>query len=374
MSSTLNFFAGCHHRFAVAVSVLIAAALSLAGCGPEPEPKTVVVVVPAGIAVPETGAYLGAYIDSGDDEDDLSLEKLLEFEELAGKKQAIVASSSYWGQQSFPSANLRIISRHGSMPLLFWSPWDKPYEQNKGPDGYSLDAILDGKWDEYIDRWADGAREYGRPFFVAWGLEMNGNWFPWSGVFYGANKPIPKSNPARFEGPEKFKRCYRYVVDRVRQRGAKNILWVFHANNFSEPFEEWNRLKQYYPGPEYVDWLAVSAYGKQFPNEAWVDLYDVMEDPYRELCELDPTKPIMLAEFGVGEFPSTGDKAEWFKEAFESMAHKMPRVKAAVYWHERWQNSDQTYSNLRINSSPEALEAFRTGVADRYWLERPIWK
>ncbi len=82
----------------------------------------------------------------------------------------------------------------------------------------------------------------------------------------------------------------------------------------------------------------------------------------------------MLAEFGVGEFPGTGDKAEWFRGAFLALEHKMPRIKAAVYWHERWQNQDQTYSNLRINSSSESLEAFRDAIAGRYWLERPVWK
>ena len=43
-------------------------------------------------------------------------------------------------------------------------------------------------------------------------------------------------------------------------------------------------------------------------------------------------------------------------------------MKAEVYWHERWQNDDQTYSNLHINSSPEALAAYRESVADPYWL------
>jgi len=55
------------------------------------------------IAVPEKGAYLGAYIDSGDDEDDVSLDRVVEFEELAGKKQAIVASSSC-AREGWPGA------------------------------------------------------------------------------------------------------------------------------------------------------------------------------------------------------------------------------------------------------------------------------
>lgn len=50
---------------------------------------------------------------------------------------------------------------------------------------------------------------------------------------------------------------------------------------------------------------------------------------------------------------------------------KYQRVRAAVYWHERWENEDGTYSNLRVNSSPEALEAYRAGVADSFWIDRP---
>ena len=49
------------------------------------------------------------------------------------------------------------------------------------------------------------------------------------------------------------------------------------------------------------------------------------------------------------------------------MRDNLPRVKAEVYWHERWQNEDESYSNLRVNSSPEALDAYRGSVADPYW-------
>jgi hypothetical protein len=47
-------------------------------------------------------------------------------------------------------------------------------------------------------------------------------------------------------------------------------------------------------------------------------------------------------------------------------------VKAEVYGHERWQNEDQTYSNLRVNSSPEALAAYRDGIANPYFVSRLI--
>jgi hypothetical protein len=59
-------------------------------------------------------------------------------------------------------------------------------------------------------------------------------------------------------------------------------------------------------------------------------------------------------------------------------------MKAAVFWHERWQNSadevDEAarenagkYSDLRVNSSPGALKAYQEGVAGPLILGEPIF-
>jgi hypothetical protein len=53
---------------------------------------------------------------------------------------------------------------------------------------------------------------------------------------------------------------------------------------------------------------------------------------------------------------------------------KYPRLKAAIFWHERWQNDDGSYSNLRVNSSRASLQAYRDGLANPFWIGRPIWK
>jgi len=322
--------------------------------------------------LPSKGAYTGAYIDFGDSEDDVSLERLDEFEDLVGKHQAIIASSSFWGEQTFPMKNLTIIAHYGAVPLVYWSPWDKPYEQNRKPDRFNLNAIVDGKWDTYIDAWANSAKEYKRPLFVAWGLEMNGTWFPWSGSFYGSNKPADSNKITKWAGPELYKKAYRYVVDRVRKQGASNILWVFHTNNYSYPNEDWNGMKAYYPGSEYVDFLGMSAYGKQFKNEDWVTATDTFSYPYEELAALDPDKPLMLAEWGIGEFEKSGNKAGWIRDALALLSTKYPRLKAIVFWNERWENSDGSISNLRVTSSPEAFKAYREGIANPFWIGTPL--
>ena len=211
------------------------------------------------------------------------------------------------------------------------------------------------------DRWAEGARDFGKPFFVSFCNEMNGCWFPWSGCFYGG----------RDGGPEIFKKTWRHVVDRVRAKGADNIIWVFHVNAFPGENDVWNMMASYYPGPDYVDWLGISIYGQQFRNDrAWAHFRDLIDWPVKELSAVDPKKPIMIAEFGVGEFPKSGNKADWFTEAL-AIIPKNPRIRAAVIWHERWQNQDGSFSNLRINSSPAALEAFRQGIAAPEWIPAP---
>jgi beta-mannanase len=246
----------------------------------------------------------GAYIDFGDKEDEVSLEKIEAFEQLVGKHQAIIASSSYWGEQTFPTANVRLISRHGSIPLVFWSPWDRPYKEGRGPDKYSLTSIIAGEHDAYIDRWADAAREFGRPMIVSFANEMNGSWFPWSGALYGGGQPVPAGG---FQGPETFKKAWRYVVDHVRARGADNVKWVLHLMDFSLPNEEWNMAAQYYPGSDYVDWLGFSLYGAQFPSDdRYPDFVSCFDWPYTELTQLDPRQTDHALRMGRRRIPGQG--------------------------------------------------------------------
>ena len=86
------------------------------------------------------------------------------------------------------------------------------------------------------------------------------------------------------------------------------------------------------------------------------------------MSRLDPNTPIMIAEWATGEFPHSGDKGAWIKEGLDLFRTRYPRIKAAIYWHERWQNLDQTYSNLRVNSSVGSLNAYRNGIAAPDWL------
>ena len=143
------------------------------------------------LVIPEHGAYTGAYCDFGEGEDAVTYEALDNFQELTGKPLAIVAFGSFWGREKFPSEQVKLVRSYGAVPLLFWSPWDAPFEEKHGPDKYALTEILAGKCDAYIDKWAEEAAKVPGQFFVSFACEMNGTWFPWSGWFYGKGPRDP---------------------------------------------------------------------------------------------------------------------------------------------------------------------------------------
>jgi hypothetical protein len=69
---------------------------------------------------------------------------------------------------------------------------------------------------------------------------------------------------------------------------------------------------------------------------------------------------------------SDWDKAHWINEAIGSVrSGRYPNIKAISYWHERWENDDESISDLRINSSKSSLNAYRTQISDSIFTSTP---
>jgi hypothetical protein len=94
----------------------------------------------------------------GETEDDVTLEKIEAFEKAVGKRQAIIASSSFWGEQTFPNHNLKLITQHTTpFPSCTGHPGTNP-RRVEDSIAFSLAAIVAGKWDAYIDSRAAQAK------------------------------------------------------------------------------------------------------------------------------------------------------------------------------------------------------------------------
>jgi hypothetical protein len=67
----------------------------------------------------------------------------------------------------------------------------------------------------------------------------------------------------------------------------------------------------------------------------------------------------------------TTEKADWIAEALSTIANgDYPRIKAISFWADSWED-DGFDVDLTLGSSPEALEAYRDGIASDVYVELP---
>jgi hypothetical protein len=102
----------------------------------------------------------------------------------------------------------------------------------------------------------------------------------------------------------------------------------------------------YYPGTEFVDWIATGAlnFGPVAQWSEWWSFHDIFGTKYDRMAQFD--KPIMIAEFGslrVG-----GDRLGWYQVALEGLPMKHPMVRALLFFNAA---SDQTVTYQKVDWS-----------------------
>ncbi|HUX98283.1 MAG TPA: glycosyl hydrolase [Candidatus Deferrimicrobium sp.] len=248
------------------------------------------------------GCYVGFFPGWGDYEDAVTLQQILDFETLTNKSVAFVAFSNFWGENYSNSQNLDIIANYGAVPLLRFMPWGDPYWQPYGfQENYSLQKIINGDFDPFLIDWANVIINYGKPVMATFGVEMNGDWFAWSGTFQGGSTMTDYGDPTKADGPERYVDAFQHVIEVFNNTGATNITWYFHPNHESWPNETWNSIEAYYPGDDYIDWIGVSVYGPQSRTEEWQSFQVIMDPIYNLLITKFPNKPLMIPEWGIRE-------------------------------------------------------------------------
>ena len=271
---------------------------------------------------------LGAY----DDHTVESYESIISLEKTLETNLPIISLYTAWGNkrnQVFPALRAQAISDLGSTPVITWEPWLDDFDAQfpekadhfvKNKNG--LKAIAEGKFDAYIDKWATDAKNFGYPFFLRFGHEMNDPYrYPWG----------PQNNK-----PEDFIAAWKHVRERFHQKGADNAVWVW------SPHPAYT-CEEYYPGDDQVDWIGSTTlnYGTVSTWSQWWSFSDTYGKFYELMSKRK--KPMMLTEFG--SLSVGGDKAQWFHEAFESLPTKFPAVKALVFFHVANDNTT-TYKSL----------------------------
>jgi len=219
------------------------------------------------------------------------------YSDVSDRTPAIVMWYQPWAvgmANRFDGAACASVIQRGAVPLITWEPWSPspggPSDAANQPD-FALSSINTGRYDGYIRSWAKQIKAFGGPVMLRPLHEMNGNWYPWSGMANG-NKP------------EEYVVAWRHIHDIFAEEGAANVTWVWSINWNSVPIGSRNAYEVYYPGDEYVDWTAISGFnwGTSRPKYQWMTFDQIYHEP---LAYLETKrKPIMLAEIATARSAS----------------------------------------------------------------------
>ncbi len=284
------------------------------------------------------GVYLGVW-QPGVPE---SMAALQNFEQDAGRHTAIVMMWRDWAGPSsaLDPTLLDAVSTHGSVPLVAWSPED----WNTGKS-YSLSDIAAGKYDSYIDGWAQTLAAYGQPVLLRWASEMNGNWYSWGG------------------NPREFVAAWRHIHQIFTRDGAANVQWVWSPSVFW-PHSKATDPKAYYPGKKYVDWIGLAGYN--FSARGWMSFGQIYGYAYQVLTKRY-TQPFMITEMASGEATTAEtrkgrSKAAWIRTAFKHDIPARSRIRAVIWFNEDKNGADSRGEDWRIESSSSAQRAFASSI------------
>ncbi len=348
MNSSRRAFATLLSALPILVTAALLGPLTFSGrANPSADAATPVIKV----LPPATGVYHAAYPDFGGSEDEVGNGSAVSaFETLTGKDIAWAYFSQNWYDGIvFPASSVQAIRAKGAVPFIRMMP-RSGYDSCPEPT-FTLQKIRDGAFDTELAQWARAARDSGGALMVEFGTEVNGDWFCWNGRWNG-----------REAGGPTFVAAYRHIVDIFRAQGANNVTWVFHVDAQPWPERSWNKMADYYPGDNYVDWVGISAYGPQEPGEGWAEFTDVLDAGYAELAALT-TKPMALLEFGITDGIAGHSKAAWVANALDAIrSGRYPRLKAISWWHENFRNDNGTSTRLRLDSPQGAADAYRARV------------
>ncbi len=239
----------------------------------------------------------------------------------------------------FPKKGIDAIAAVGATPIVSLELWTWHDTETR-----FLPQLNAGEFDDHFRRWAEAAKRDGRRVLLRFGFEFNGDWFSWGG------------------DPERFVDAWRRVRRIFNDVGAKNVEWVWAANITSHPTGPENDMHRYYPGDEWVEWVAIDGYnwGDNYkPWHRWTSFADLFKDILSDFTKRYPAKRLMIAESGCPE-GSIGQKAAWIRASYEA-ARRWPHLEAIV-----WFNLDKRREgelNFRLDSSPSALRAFNDTYA-----------
>jgi hypothetical protein len=267
---------------------------------------------------------------------------LAQFEEKTGRGSDIL-HAYHRADELFPTPDEIAASKAGGRSRLLLENWKVGF-------GSTWAAVAAGKHDERIDRLADYLKKnYRERFFLAIHHEPENDVNPRAGSGMTA---------------QDYAAMYAHTVKRLRAAGVNNAVFVMIYMAY-EPWCVQPWFNQLWPGDDVVDWVGFDPYLHARPgNYGFGDfayLVDRSSDRqrwpgfYSWVTRTHGNKPLMLAEWGVFEYPSEPSRKAWVFSTVAEQLRRYPAIKALVYF----DSPRSPKGDTRPDSSGAALAEYR---------------
>jgi hypothetical protein len=281
------------------------------------------------------------------------IEAIQALETVAGRQLAVMRVYDSW-DSAFPDATATWLKTTGHTMFLSIKTKRKNGSAVRWAD---IAAAKQGNA-LYADmvRWADAIKAYGVPLYLSFNHE-------------------PETSVSRPSGlPAEYISAWRAFVDLFRARGVTNarFAWTTAVRNYSEAPTSGKYAPRFFPGDDWVDFLAIDAYNMYCLTKngsfsrPWRSLEQLLA-PFMQFAGDHPSKDLLVAEFGTPEDPANSQrKADWIVEArqlFQQQAYS--RFRAVSYWNQLSHNFQGC--DFRVTSSAAARAAFNGMANDPYY-------
>jgi len=304
---------------------------------------------------PESGIYLGIYA-----ENDKKIGQQIDLtDNVYGKDHAIymyyqdfnqwMPSYTGSGQTAMDSINAKRVEAAGGALQVAMNAMS------------GLDVVTENQW---LEKWAKEAASYDMPIFLRFCGEMNGDWVPWHG------------------DPALYIEKYQLVHD-VMAKYAPNVVMVWCPNDV--PVElNGQKIEDYYPGDDYVDWVGVNFYVDYYDSGLTDLKSNHLQNPLTHLEFMYENyadkKPIMICETGVSHYsiPNSEDVTQWGAANLEKLYSMLPvvypRVKAITYLSLNQANPNymvgNRWSNYALSENNVVEEAYKNIISSDVFLSK----
>ncbi|WP_020118543.1 glycoside hydrolase family 26 protein [Streptomyces canus] len=240
---------------------------------------------------------------------------------MTGKQPNLIEYYAAWGD-GFDASGVRNAWKKGALTLMSWEPFDS-----------SLADIAAGKSDAYLKKYATAVRKLNLPVVIDFADEFNGNWEKWG---------------TKHVTPEEYVAAWRHIHDTFIDAGASNVIWAW-TPNIINPVKS-VRLKPYYPGDAYVDWVGLVGYWTLGQDNTFNSVFGPTIDEIRAFTK----KPMLLAE--TAAMPGERRRAD-IRNLFAGVEADDNML--GFIWFNHRKRAD-----WRLEASPLALKEFKRLAAD----------